>query len=97
MTLCTEPTNEHHVLLGHLDDYESYNPAVESFVKTDANETNQQIRGDAVFQKAHADRPKHLDLMSQPEKDAFKQMLDKKFPADPAIVAKAAKARAGGK
>lgn len=33
LTLCIRPDCEHHVLLGHLDDYESYNPKVLGFVK----------------------------------------------------------------
>ena len=93
LTLCTRPDREHHLLLGHLDDYESYNPEVLAFVKTYANNTVQQIRNAAAFQKAHGLRPKHLDLMSAAEKAAFKNELDRQFVPDPAIVAKAAKAR----
>src|SRR6266436_3820216 len=63
MTLCTRQDTEHHILLGHLDDFESYNPDVKQFVKTYAGKSNQQIRADAAFQTAHAAKPKHIDLM----------------------------------
>ena len=33
LTLCIRPDCEHHVLLGYLGDYESYNPKVLGFVK----------------------------------------------------------------
>jgi hypothetical protein len=94
MTLCTRKDREHHVLLGHLDDYESYNPDVEQFVQTFAAQSNQQIRVNSGFQRAAAQKPKHLDQMTAAEKAAFKAMLDAKFPPIPAIVAQAAKARA---
>ena len=96
ITLCTEPVNQHHVLLGHLDDYESFNPDVAKFVKADAKRTSEQIRSESAFQQAHAVKPKHLQLMTPEEKAVFKQLLDKSLPADPAIVTKAAKARAAG-
>jgi hypothetical protein len=92
-TLCTREDREHHLLLGHLDDYESYNPEVEEFIKTYNRRSNQQIRNDAAWQSAQARKPKHLDEMSQLEKGDFNKMLDGKFPPDPALVAKAAKAR----
>jgi hypothetical protein len=38
-------------------------------------------------------RTKHLDEMTQAEKDAFKKMLDRKFPLHPAIMARATTAR----
>jgi hypothetical protein len=63
-----------------LDDYESYNPCVLEFVKEYSGRTGQQIREDAAWQNAAAKKPKHLDQMSAMEMDAFKQMLDAKFP-----------------
>jgi hypothetical protein len=61
ITLCIHHENEHHVLLGHLDDYESYNPDVLAFVKNYSGLTSQQIRADQLWQKAVAGRPKHFD------------------------------------
>jgi hypothetical protein len=95
ITLCTDKDDEHHILLGHLDDYESYNPDVLKFVTTYANQKNPQIRKDPAFKKAAAGKPKHLNEMSAAEKTAFKNMLDHNLPASAEVVAKAAKARAG--
>jgi hypothetical protein len=72
-----------------LDDYESYNPHVLEFVGKYSGLTGQQIREDAAWQKAAAKKPQHLDQMSATEMDAFKKMLDAKFPLNAAIMAKA--------
>jgi len=61
--------------------------------RTVRGKTGPQIRADAVWRKAQAKRPRHLDLMTPRQKDAFKRMLDRKFPPHPAIVAKAVAAR----
>jgi putative sterol carrier protein len=89
LPLCVRHDCEHHVLLGHLDDYESYNPRVLEFVKKYSGRTNRQIHGNAAWQKAAAQKPKPLDQMSLAEKDAFKKMLDGKFPPNAAIMARA--------
>jgi hypothetical protein len=52
---------EHHVLLGQLDDYESYNPHVLAFVKESSGLTGPQIRADAAWQKAVVKVPRPLD------------------------------------
>ena len=93
LTLCIGPDCEHHVLLGHLDDYESYNPKVLRFVQALAGKSNRQIRADAAWQQAHAAKPKHFDDMTPAEQSAFKKKLDRKFRPIPAIVAVAARAR----
>jgi hypothetical protein len=93
LTACVRPDCLHHLELGHLDDFESYNPAVLKFVSKYSGMTSVQIRAHAEWQKAQANRPKHLDEMTQAEKDAFKKMLDRKLPPHPAIMAKATAAR----
>lgn len=94
MTLCVRPDCQHHLLLGHLDDYESYNRNVEKFVKTYSGQTSLQIRSVAAWKKAHAAKPKHLDQMTQAEKDNFKRLLDRLFKLKPAMMTKAVRARA---
>jgi len=94
MTLCVRPDCQHHLLLGHLDDYESYNRNVDKFVKTYAGQASAQIRKDPAWQKAHAAKPKHLDQMSEAEKKNFKRLLDRVFKPVPAILTKAVRARA---
>jgi len=79
--------------VGHLDDYESYNPSVLEFVKNYSGLTSQQIRADPEWQLAAAGKPKHFDQMSEADQAAFKEILDSEFPPNPAIVAKALVAR----
>jgi len=93
ITLCTREDEEHHLLLGHLDDFESYNPQVETFIQTYKDRPASQIKGDAAWQTARGGKPKHVELMSPEDKEQFKAMLDGKFPADPAIVKEAEEAR----
>ena len=93
LTLCTREDLEHHLLLGPLDDYESYNPEVEEFVQTYKDQSATQIRNNVAWQTARDRKPKHVDQMSQQEKDEFKKMLDGKFPPNPAIVKEANEAR----
>jgi len=95
VTLCTKSGCQHHLLLGHLDDWESYNPAVNSFIKRYTGMAGTDIRAAAAWQKAAALRPKHLDQMTEVEKAAFKAMLDKKFKLALRLMTQAIKARAG--
>jgi hypothetical protein len=94
VTLCTKPGCQHHLLLGHLDDWESYNPAVIRFIKRYAGMAGADIRAAAVWKKVAASRPKHLELMTDAEKAAFKAMLDKKFKPVKTTMTQAIKARA---
>jgi hypothetical protein len=93
ITLCVPPNYEHHLLLGHLDDYESYNPRVLTAVKTYASQTAVKIRKAVKWQQARTAKPRHLDQMTPAEKIAFKKMLDRKFPLKPALFVKAVQAR----
>jgi hypothetical protein len=67
---------------------------VEKFVKTYAGQTAAQIRSDAAWQKAHAAKPKHVDKMTQAEKDNFKRLLDRLLKLKLAMMTKAVQARA---
>ena len=80
VTLCADPQREHHLLLGHLDDYESFDPQLKRFIHTYYGLSQQQIRETSTWCKAHANKPHHLDQMSEEQKSAFKMMLDAKFP-----------------
>jgi len=68
VTLCVDPQLEHHLLLGHLDDYESYDPQVERFIRTYYGFSQQKIRERSTWRKAHANKPHHLDQMSEEQK-----------------------------
>jgi hypothetical protein len=92
VTFCIRADCQHHILLGHLDDYQSYNPQAVKFFRLYSGKTGQQIRADAAWKLARAAKPKHVDQMTQKQKDAFKRMLDRKYPPHAAMLAKVAMA-----
>jgi hypothetical protein len=57
ITLCELKGRDHHLLLGHLDDWESYNPNVRQDVKRFYKMSDSQIRADPVWQKEERQRP----------------------------------------
>jgi len=57
ITLCQVDGREHHLLLGHLDDWESFNEHVRSDVKHFYRKKAHQIRADAGWQKKKLQRP----------------------------------------
>ena len=79
-TICTEHDQQHHILVGHLDDYESFNPELELWINLTHSLTAAQIRAMHRYQEAVLHRPKHLGLMTESEKLAFKSILDATFP-----------------
>jgi 5-methylcytosine-specific restriction endonuclease McrA len=57
ITLCAARGREHHLLLGHLDEWESYNEHVRADVKRFYRKSAAQIRADVAWQKKMAQRP----------------------------------------
>lgn len=57
ITLCEIKGRDHHLLLGHLDEWESYNVNVRDDVRRYHGKTARQIRADVAWQKAVAKRP----------------------------------------
>jgi hypothetical protein len=57
ITLCCARGREHHLLLGHLDAWESYNEHVRTDVKHFYRKSSAQIRADIAWQKKMAQRP----------------------------------------
>jgi len=94
ITLCVPHEEQHHILLGHLDDYESYNPQVVAFASRFKGKDSAVIRADPHFKSALASKPKHLGDMSDAEKAAFKASLDQSLPVNPTVMAEALAARA---
>ena len=82
MTLCTGAgSEEHHLLLGHLNDWASYNP--EAF--TDARTTFFQktkafICSNETWKHKIARRPKHLKDLNEAEIVALREKLDMVYP-----------------
>jgi len=57
ITLCEARGREHHLLLGHLDAWDSYNEHIRNDVKHFHRKTAAQIRADVHWQKKMAQRP----------------------------------------
>ncbi len=57
ITLCERPGRDHHLLIGHLDEWESYNVNVRDDAKRYHGKSADQIRANATWQKEVAKRP----------------------------------------
>jgi 5-methylcytosine-specific restriction endonuclease McrA len=64
ITLCEVAGREHHLLLGHLDDWESYNEHIREDVKRFHHKTEKQIRADPYWQKRILQRPQASSAMA---------------------------------
>src|SRR5579872_1265903 len=65
MTLCDETINNHHLLLGHLGDFQSYNPSVKADVAGPLGQLgDDQIDADPSWQAEMRQRPPFLDRMN---------------------------------
>ena len=58
VTLCEVSGRDHHLLIGHLDEWESYNVDVRDDARRFHSKTANQIRNDAYWQKKVAKRPR---------------------------------------
>jgi hypothetical protein len=58
ITLCEIKGRDHHLLIGHLDDWESYNPNVRSDTRRYHKENAQQIRSNPEWQREMEERPR---------------------------------------
>jgi hypothetical protein len=83
ITLCeTEegrPTDDHHLLIGHLDDFKSSNLNVVNDSKI-YNETSLQIKDNKAWVLAKMGKLKALDLMTLQEKIDLLSLMNKTFP-----------------
>lgn len=85
ITLCEDeadhPGENHHLLVGHLDDFQSSNLDVVADAKTTFFGMNaEHIRSDRSWLMKEAARLKPLDKMTQQDKDDFKTQMNKRFP-----------------
>jgi len=81
ITLC-EGIQDHHLILGHLGDRQSYNQHVRNDAKRFdcIGQPSEKIRRAAWWIEAHEDRPTHLRGGSAADKAATKALLDRIFP-----------------
>lgn len=80
------PLPNHHLLVGHLDDFQTSNPHVRQdatgrfFMKTD-----DQIKADAVWQAMVKHRPPTWGSMTDDDKKAMRALMDQLYPAQPKV------------
>lgn len=85
ITLCEDEegktTDDHHLLVGHLDNFQSSNPAVkEDAEKTYHGMTAEKIRKNGVWLAGERNRMKPWNAMTTTEKYALRKLMDKLFP-----------------
>lgn len=79
-TLCIESDSEHHVLVGHLDLYASWNPYFHHTITLCKGKTAAEIRDLVEFKQAVRSRPKPYSEMTPAERRAMRSLIDQKFP-----------------
>ena len=87
ITLCEDepahPGQDHHLIVGHLDDFESSNLAVVTDAATTFHAMSAvAIRNDALWKQKVANRLTPLDQMTDAQKQAFRQQMDARFPRE---------------
>ena len=81
MTLCDETINNHHLLLGHLGDFQSYNPNVKADVAGPLGKLgDDQIDTDPTWQAEMRQRPPFLNQMSPQDIANFKLLMNTWYP-----------------
>ena len=84
ITLCEttsrQESDNHHLLIGHLDDFKSSNLNVDQDVVTFKGMTAEQIKEDTRWKADESKRLKQLNDMSDDEKTAFKDLMNKTYP-----------------
>lgn len=97
ITLCEtearEPAENHHLLVGHLKDFESSNLDVRADALVYKNKTAAQIEGDAAWQAKHNNRLPHIEQMTAEDKAAFQWAMQETYPVAGASFPKPAKNR----
>jgi hypothetical protein len=85
ITLCEDeagkPGENHHLLVGHLDDFQSSNlDVVKDATETFAGLAAAQIKADARWIAKTKDRLKPLEKMTDDDKRAFETQMNTRFP-----------------
>lgn len=82
------PAQNHHLLIGHLKEFESYNPDVLADIKLFFGKTKEEIENDPIFQEKVKNRPKNFDPSNLEEVQKMKDYLNTVLPPDPVILSK---------
>lgn len=80
ITVCECKEHDHHLLLGHLGDFKSYNHSVRRGLKKFAKMTDVEIKACAAWKKMMAKRPSGAHKWTKKEIDALKLRVDRLYP-----------------
>ncbi|MDE2107237.1 MAG: HNH endonuclease, partial [Patescibacteria group bacterium] len=75
-----EGAQDHHLLLGHLDDFQSYNPDVRKSVTFYSGDVEAAIRASAAWQAAMRNKPKAWVDMTSQDKADMRALMDALYP-----------------
>ena len=84
ITLCVDPDKDHHLYVGHLGDFVSFNSKVEDDVKTFHGSTKLSIEANVGWKAEEASRPTG-HFSGEVDKDAFLAMLNSVFGSQPKV------------
>jgi 5-methylcytosine-specific restriction endonuclease McrA len=81
ITLCGETNDyQHHLLLGHCGDWQTYNPTLLEDIRTYKGKTYTEIIADKNWIDKRKKKIKHLLQMTDTAKKALKEILDTMYP-----------------
>jgi len=76
-----QPAENHHLLIGHLDNFQSFNLHVVHDAKVTFHGMKAEtIRKNAQWKRKVSTRPKSYSDMNKAERDALRALMDKTFP-----------------
>lgn len=79
VTLCTKGA-DHHLLIGHLDFFQSYNPTLEQDLAAFAQQDAKTIRASRAWRNKVHERPPSYAHMTEEQRVALRHDLDARFP-----------------
>lgn len=79
-SISADPSLQYHVLLGHLDDYKTWNKELLMDAKRYHGWTSKAIRNDPVWQHKKLNRPKLWQVMSEKDKQDLSEYVNHFLP-----------------
>jgi hypothetical protein len=80
VTLCEEKGRDHHLLIGHLNNFRSSNLNVKKDIIKFSNMSENKIKKDANWQNKELKRLIPLDKMTEKDKKEFTELMNKTYP-----------------
>jgi hypothetical protein len=80
ISLCESQPNDHHLLIGHLDSFQSSNLKVRADVSNYIHQDETQIKANTTWQSEVNTRLKPLDKMTDQDKADFVKLMNETYP-----------------